>query len=158
MVSILVQQCRSKEKFNRLTAIIWLTDFISLGGTKLLIFYAKILGSIMYCISDQETEIRSAAQIANQGLLNLVRTTSESIELDPLLKTLTLELLSEHVGTRVASLQWINMLHQKDANEMNKFIGDLLPALLLVISDSADEVVLINLQVYYLNFILEIFS
>lgn len=147
MVSILVQQCRSKEKFNRLTAIIWLNEFIALGGTKLLVFYAKILSSIMYCISDQETDIRNAAQLANQGLLNLVRTTSEPFELNQLLNTLTLELLSEHVGTRVASLQWINMLHQKDSTEMNKSIGDLLPALLKTISDSADEVVLINLQV-----------
>lgn len=39
------------------------------------------------------------------------------------------------------------MLHEKDANEMNKFIGDLLPALLKTLSDTADEVVLINLQV-----------
>jgi vacuole morphology and inheritance protein 14 len=147
MVSILVQQCRSKEKFNRLTAIIWLNEFINLGGTKLLVFYAKILSSIMYCISDQEADIRSAAQIANQGLLNLVRTTNEPFELNQLLNTLTLELLSEHVGTRVASLQWINMLHQKDSVEMNKSIGDLLPALLKTISDSSDEVVLINLQV-----------
>lgn len=147
MINILVQQCRSKEKFNRLTAIIWLTEFINLGGTKLLIFYAKILSSVMYCISDLESEIRSAAQTANQGLLNLVRTTAEPFELNPLLSTLTLELLSEDIGTRVAALQWINMLHQKDSAEMNKSISDLLPALLKTISDSAEEVVLINLQV-----------
>lgn len=147
MVIILVQQCKSKEKFNRLTAIIWLTEFINLGGTKLLIFYAKILGSVMYCISDQESDISVAAQSANQSLLNLVRTTMEPFDLDPLLSVLTMELLSEHIGTRVAALQWINMLHQKDATEMNKSIGDLLPALLKTISDSADEVVLINLQV-----------
>ena len=52
------------------------------------------------------------------------------------------------VTTRVAALTWINMLHEKDANEMNKFIGDLLPALLKTLSDTADEVVLINLQVH----------
>lgn len=39
------------------------------------------------------------------------------------------------------------MLHEKDSVEMNKFIPDLLPALLKTLSDSADEVVLINLQV-----------
>ena len=39
------------------------------------------------------------------------------------------------------------MLHVKDAAEMNKSIGDLLPALLKAVSDSADEVVLMNLQV-----------
>lgn len=39
------------------------------------------------------------------------------------------------------------MLHEKDSSEMSKYIGDLLPALLKTLSDTADEVVLINLQV-----------
>mmetsp|Transcript_24960 Transcript_24960/g.36819 ORF Transcript_24960/g.36819 Transcript_24960/m.36819 type:complete len:706 (-) Transcript_24960:121-2238(-) len=147
MVNILVSQSRSKERFNRLTAVIWLHEFIGLGGTQLLAFYAPILGSIMFCISDQEQEIRKAAQDANQGLLSLVRTTAEEFELGPLLRTLTIELLSPQVTTRVAALSWINMLHEKDSTEMNKFIGDLLPALLKTLSDTADEVVLINLQV-----------
>jgi len=147
MVHVLVAQCRSKEKSNRLTAMTWMMDFIKLGGTRLLPFYAGILGSIMACISDPEPEICSTTRNANQGLINLVKTTSEIFELNPLLHTLTIELLSEHVTTRVAALHWINMLHEKDAQEMNKSIGDLLPALLKTISDPADEVVLINLQV-----------
>ena len=101
----------------------------------------------MYCISDQENEIRTAANDANQSLLNLVRTTTKEFGLGPLLRTLTMELLSPHVTTRVASLSWINMLHEKDPLEMNRYISDLLPALLKTLSDSADEVVLINLQV-----------
>jgi vacuole morphology and inheritance protein 14 len=101
----------------------------------------------MHCISDQENEIKVAANDANQSLLNLVRTTTKEFELGPLLRTLTMELLSPQVTTRVASLSWINMLHEKDPLEMNRFISDLLPALLKTLSDSADEVVLINLQV-----------
>jgi vacuole morphology and inheritance protein 14 len=101
----------------------------------------------MYCISDQENDIRTAAKEANHSLLNLVRTTTKEFDLGPLLKTLTIELLSPQVTTRVASLSWINMLHEKDPLEMNRFISDLLPALLKTLSDSADEVVLINLQV-----------
>ena len=31
MVSILVSQCNSKERFNRLTAITWVHEFINLG-------------------------------------------------------------------------------------------------------------------------------
>jgi len=147
MVNILVGQCRSKEKANRLTAMTWLVDFINLGKTKLLPFYASILGSIMHCISDPEPDIVTVTVIANQGLMNLARTTREEFDLSPLLQALTVELLSEHVTTRVAALHWINMLHEKDPQEMNKSIGDLLPALLKTISDTAEEVVLINLQV-----------
>lgn len=147
MVSILVNQCRAREKSNRLTALIWISEFITLGGTRLIQYYSGILGSIMYCISDIETDIRQAATTANTGLMALVRATTEPFELLPIIHTLTVELLSEHVTTRVASLHWIYMLHEKDSNEINKFIGDILPALLKTVSDNADEVVLINLQV-----------
>ena len=147
MVPILVAQCRSKERSNRLTAMTWIAEFISLGGTRLLPFYAGILSSIMYCISDPEPEVCQITRQANQRLMTLVKTTSDLFELHSFLHTLTLELLSEFVSTRVAALHWIHMLHEKDPDEMNKSIGDLLPALLKTVSDSADEVVLMNLQV-----------
>jgi vacuole morphology and inheritance protein 14 len=133
MVNILVGQCRSKEKSNRLTGLMWIQDFIQLGGTRLLMFYSGLLGSIMYCISDPEHEIRQVAKSASQSLMNLMRATQESFELKPLLQTLTMELLSEHVTTRVASLNWIYMLHEKLPQEMNKYIHDILPALQFVI-------------------------
>jgi vacuole morphology and inheritance protein 14 len=147
MVPILVQQCRSKERSNRLTAMTWMTEFIYLGNTRLLPFYAGILSSIMYCISDAEPDVCEKTRQANQRLMALVNSTDELFELEPFLHTLTMELLSEHVSTRVAALHWIHMLHEKDSQEMNKSIGDLLPALLKAVSDSADEVVLMNLQV-----------
>jgi len=47
----------------------------------------------------------------------------------------------------MAALRWINMLLEKQAQEMNKFIGDLLPALLKTLSDDSDDVVLMNIKV-----------
>lgn len=79
--------------------------------------------------------------------MNLVKTTTVEFELNKIITTLTMDLLSEYVTTRVACLHWLYMLHEKDPVKMNAFIGDLLPALLKTISDNADEVVLINLQV-----------
>lgn len=147
MVNILVNQCRSRERLIRLTSLTWVTEFIALGGARLISYYSGMLGSIMYCISDAESEIKAAATLANSGLMNLMRNTSEPFELMPIIHTLTVELLSEYVTTRLASLQWMYMLHEKDPVEMNKFISDILPALLKTISDTADEVVLMNLQV-----------
>jgi vacuole morphology and inheritance protein 14 len=147
MVPILVQQCRSKERSNRFTAMSWLTEFILLGNTKLLPFYAGILSSIMHCISDAEADVCEKARLANQRFMALINSTEDVFELEPILRTLTNELLSEHVSTRVATLHWIHMLHEKDHQEMNKSMGDLLPALLKTVSDPADEVVLMNLQV-----------
>lgn len=147
MVNILVNQCHSKERANRHMAVLWMTEFIALGGSHLQQHYSAIIGSLIHCISDAEPDIAAATKNANAGLMNLVKTTTEPFELKSIIQTLTTDLLSEYVTTRVTCLHWIYMLHEKDAVKMNVFIDDLLPALLKTISDTADEVVLINLQV-----------
>ncbi|KAG5176145.1 vacuolar protein 14 C-terminal Fig4p binding-domain-containing protein [Tribonema minus] len=147
MVSILVGQCNSKERSNRLTAITWVQEFIALGGERLLLFYSDLLSAIMQCISDPEDDICAVAGQTNRDLLELVRGTSRGFELSPLLQSLTAELSSDHVPTRMAALHWLNMLLEKAPAEMGRYIEDLLPALLHTLSDESDEVVLLNLQV-----------
>ena len=61
MVDILVNQCNSKERLNRLTAITWSAEFINLGGDSLLPFYSSLLGAVSHCIGDTEVEIRQVA-------------------------------------------------------------------------------------------------
>mmetsp|Transcript_7055 Transcript_7055/g.20742 ORF Transcript_7055/g.20742 Transcript_7055/m.20742 type:complete len:486 (-) Transcript_7055:688-2145(-) len=147
MIGILVSQCYGKVRFNRLTAISWVNEFIELGGNRLIPFSSELLGSIMHCISDNDLEIRQVAGHANGSLLNLVKQTAREFELSPLVQILTSGLGSHHIPTRMAALRWINMLLDKAAGAMNKFISGLLPALLGTLSDEADEVVLTNLEV-----------
>lgn len=45
-----------------------------------------------------------------------------------------------------AALEWINMLLEKSPSDMGRFIQELLPSLLNALTDSADDVVLMNLQ------------
>lgn len=147
MVTILVLQCNSKERLNRLIAITWISEFIHLGGDALLPFHSEILGAVMRTISDEEVEIRQVAELTNNDLLTVVRETSNPFDLSPLLTTLTGELMSTDVATKMAALRWINMLLEKKSQEMNKYIADILPVLLKTLSDPSDPVVLLNLQV-----------
>jgi vacuole morphology and inheritance protein 14 len=147
IIPILMEQSRSKERTNRLVAMTWLNDFIDIGKTALLKFYAVMLGSIMFCTSDPDKEINSLTKKANLSLMSLIQSTSIKFDLDPLLQTLTRELVSEFVTTRLAALHWVSMLHEKDPEEMNKSIGNLLPVLLKTVSDEDDEAVLLDLQV-----------
>ena len=151
IISILVVQCQSKERLNRLTAITWLQELIHhphSGGDALLPFHADILGAIMWCISDGEKEIRLVAERANDDLLALVRDTKGPFALPPLLETLTKELLEkEDVPTKMAALRWINMLMEKRKSDMDVFAEDILPVLLRTLSDPSDPVVLLDLQV-----------
>jgi hypothetical protein len=74
-----------------------LIEFIGLGGENLISFYPAILGSIMYCISDTETDIFKAAQSGNQKFIELVRLTECSFPFAPIVRTSTLELLAPQV-------------------------------------------------------------
>jgi len=151
IVSILVNQCHSKERLNRLTAITWLAELIHhpySGGDALLPYHDLILGAIMRCISDGEIEIRLVAERTNDDLLVLVRDTQGDFLLTQLLDTLTSELLhKEDVPTKMAALRWINMLMEKRHKDMEEHIPRMLPVLLRTLSDPSDPVVLLNLQV-----------
>jgi vacuole morphology and inheritance protein 14 len=150
-ISILGQQCQSKERLNRLTAITWLAELIRhphAGGDALLPFHSEILLAILWCISDGEKEIRLVSERTNLDLLALLRHTQGTFELPPLLDALTKELLEkEDVPTKMAALRWINMLMEKRKADMDVFTEDLLPVLLRTLSDPSDAVVLLDLQV-----------
>mmetsp|Transcript_2500 Transcript_2500/g.3675 ORF Transcript_2500/g.3675 Transcript_2500/m.3675 type:complete len:696 (-) Transcript_2500:54-2141(-) len=147
MVSILVRQSGSKDRANRLAAITWIQEFITLGGERLILFYSDLLSAVMKCISDSEIDIQEVAGKTNQNLLELVRITTKEFDIAPLLRSLTAELSSNHIPTRIAALHWLNMLLEKAPGEMGRYIEQLLPALLRTLSDESDDVVMLNLQV-----------
>ncbi|KAL7560656.1 hypothetical protein ACA910_001339 [Epithemia clementina (nom. ined.)] len=150
VVAILVAQCQSKERLNRLTASTWLAEIIHhpySGGDAILPFHSKILGAILFCISDGEKEIRLVAERTNDVMLSIVRKTLATFELPSLLETLTGELLAkDDVPTKMACLRWINMLMEKRKSDMYAFTEALLPVLLRTLSDPSDTVVLLDLQ------------
>lgn len=65
IIRVLARQCLCEEKFNRVTAVWWLHQFIKLGGQKLVTMYAQLLESVLHCISDPEPELREEAKATN---------------------------------------------------------------------------------------------
>jgi len=151
IVSILVYQCESKERLNRLTSVTWLSVLIhhpDSGGEKLLPFHAEVLGAILTCISDLEVEIRKVAERANSDLLGLLRDTKNDFELEVLLETLIKEMSQkDDVPTKVAVLKWVNMLLEKRKRDIDVYIDRLMPPLLQLLKDQSDSVVLLTVQV-----------
>lgn len=151
LVSILVNQCMSKDRLNRLTAITWIEELIHhpySGGDALLPHHSEVLDAILYCISDSEEQICIVAERTNGNLISLVRDTQGDFQLAPLLQTLTEKLITkDDVPTKMASLRWINMLLEKRRGDMTEFVPKLLKVLLKTLSDTSDSVVLFTLQV-----------
>ena len=63
MAEILVQRAGSSEEFTRLTALTWIHEFVKLGGSQLVPYYAAILGALLPCISDGEEKIRAVSPV-----------------------------------------------------------------------------------------------
>eukprot|EP00956_Cyclotella_meneghiniana_P020467 scaffold36269_cov40-Cyclotella_meneghiniana.AAC.4 len=124
LIAILVHQCLSKDRLNRLTAVTWIEELIRhpvSGGDALLPHHADVLGAILYCISDSEEQICVVAERTNADLLSLVRDTKGDFRIAPLLDTLTEKIMNkDDVPTKMASLRWINMLLEKRRGDMTE--------------------------------------
>ena len=142
MVTILVDQCKSRERFPRLQAITWVREFIALGRERLSDRYADLLGAVLHCISDAEEEIRDMSGVANDALRELVRETAPAaFSLAALHAQLLKDLKTHDTHTKKNVLEWMAMLLDKAPDEMEAHIGDLLPALLGKLDDADDDVV-----------------
>ena len=77
MVDVLIgQTARERDKFNRVTAVEWLVQFMLLGGAQGLAgVYAPLAAAVLRCLSDPEPEIAGEAAKANAELMLLVRAT-----------------------------------------------------------------------------------
>ena len=136
MVATLVMHCKSKNILARITAILWIKEFVLLGKEQLVPHYGELLEAILAGTGHQEEEIRTTTAGANSVLMDLVERTTKELDLSPLLERLTLHLVNENESTRMTSHRWICMLLEKCPNEMNACVDDYFFALLRTLEDS----------------------
>lgn len=152
MVPILVGQSLSPQKFNRITAMTWLLEFVRLKGQDLASLYHEILSSVLYCISDSEVEIRKVAQEIDNLLLQTVKSSEDGMELDSLLAVIKQQLESPQsanasLESRKTALKWISMLLDKQAKPMLVHVKVLSSIMLATLSDNSDEIVVLTVEV-----------
>ncbi|KAI4302129.1 hypothetical protein MLD38_037913 [Melastoma candidum] len=148
MAEILVQRAGSQDEFTRLTAITWISEFVKLGGDQLIPYYADILGAILPCISDKEEKIRGVARESNEELRGMYADPAEGFDVGAILSLSKRHLFSEWEATRIEALNWIWTLLKRHRVEVLSFLNDIFDTLLKVLSDPADEVVLLVLEVH----------
>mmetsp|Transcript_9889 Transcript_9889/g.19418 ORF Transcript_9889/g.19418 Transcript_9889/m.19418 type:complete len:729 (+) Transcript_9889:206-2392(+) len=89
IVSILTHQCASAQKFNRLTAVMWIQQFLEIFKERLTPAYASIAGVLLNCLSDSEADIKTVADKAHTSILDLVRSGTNEFNLRPLISVVT---------------------------------------------------------------------
>ena len=167
MVAVLIAQtARDRDKFNRVTAVEWLTQFMLLGGTQLAGVYSPLAAAVLKCLSDPEPEIAGEAAKANSELMMLVRATPPtsagagtaaaaaggaaaaavptpsgggiSFDAAPLVAVVTAEVRSKDKATRSAALRWVTLLLSIAPVDVMADVDAVLDALLSNLGDTTD--------------------
>ncbi|OMO93978.1 Armadillo-like helical [Corchorus olitorius] len=162
MAEILVQRAASPDEFTRLTAITWINEFVKLGGDQLVPYYADILGAILPAISDKEEKIRVVARETNEELRSIKADPAEAFDVGAILSIARRQLHSGDDPTRIEALHWISTLLNRHRAEVGggyllicytwlcvlQFLNDIFDTLLKALSDKADAVVLLVLDIH----------
>jgi len=147
IVHVLAQHSSSQDKFSRLTAVTWIHTLISHGREKLLPFAAKVLDCVLSSLSHSEDEIRVASSRADETLRKLLQTSNEEkFEMHTLMHSLSSHLGSSHVGTLIASLDWVHMLLRKSAPRVMQLSSQIWPALFKCLSNPSEDVVRLDIE------------
>eukprot|EP00039_Didymoeca_costata_P005784 m.84543 g.84543 ORF g.84543 m.84543 type:complete len:714 (-) comp12972_c0_seq1:1852-3993(-) len=165
MVDILLPFCEtSKHNLCRFMSVRWLRTFISLAKEDMLPFAPDIVQAILPCLSmSVDTKLRTLADLTNGDLMVLIAETNldqeaqegkeeeenagRAFNYPQVLKVLTAQLGNDSVATRVATLSWFSMLRSKMPKQTFHHVQKFSPALLKSLSDGADKVVRMDLQV-----------
>ncbi|PFH51323.1 hypothetical protein AMATHDRAFT_75047 [Amanita thiersii Skay4041] len=102
--------------------------------------------------SNSGSRSHSPVSVSSQGgIVNIPPTQTPPEEADPIdyqatVNELTIQFLSEFEETRVATLKWLIMLHQKAPKKILAMDDGTFPALLKTLSDTSEEVIKYDLQ------------
>ena len=112
------------------------------------------LSAVLPCLAydDEERKVVREKSIAfNTAQMNLVKKENEGdknkLDLPAVMDVLTKQLHRGTVPSKVAALRWIYHLFIQIPVEMFKYIDDIFPVLLNKLSDTSDEVVILDLEV-----------
>ncbi|GMT30694.1 hypothetical protein PFISCL1PPCAC_21991, partial [Pristionchus fissidentatus] len=142
MLNVLVVHSHEDESpMARKIALVWLDDLTRLLGTKLLFHLAPLLTAALPSIDNDSLKARAM----NTKLLELVTQTAD-LDVDKVV-----EVLLKHIGhskreTKVAVLNWIQHLYTTHPEKLFAHMERIFPILLKTLSDSSDEVLLLDLH------------
>lgn len=150
IVPILVPQCNVNDQYQHvtsLTAMSWVNETITSGKEAVLGLCGELLNGILPGVSHGAPGVEDVARKAYAALLELVKSTSETIPVKSILLAILSQVSHQRVPTRLAALGWILALHKRCAPELMSHIPELFPVLIRLLTDASEDVVRYNLKV-----------
>ncbi|CAD5206876.1 unnamed protein product [Bursaphelenchus okinawaensis] len=140
MINILVAHTNTSPPAREI-ALIWLNQFCVFYNKSILNNLSAMLSA---CLGWLHNEKLKASEL-NKRLSELVDPTTD-IHLDSVVDVLSDHLRHEETQTRIASLNWIRLLHSTYPKAMFAYMNRLFPVLLDLLMDSADDVLMLDIM------------
>ncbi|KAF1768632.1 hypothetical protein GCK72_000444 [Caenorhabditis remanei] len=143
MINVLVVHTHENEPFlARKLSLIWLEEFVKLYKEELLVMLSTCLVGILPSIVEHELR----ADAVNRLMMTLVGENKlEQDILDKTIEVLLKYIKYDIVETRVTVLNWIRHLHSSMPGQLFVHMHRIFPVLLNTLSDTSDEVLLLDL-------------
>ncbi|CAJ0944419.1 unnamed protein product, partial [Mesorhabditis belari] len=126
---------------SRKVALIWMNELSKLYGSRLVPQLSVCLKAILPVLYSEA----SIARQVNESLLGIISPDAE-MDMGDVVQNLLQFLGHQQRETRLASLNWIRHLHEKQPNKLFTHMETIFPQLLSSLSDSSDEVLLLDLH------------
>ncbi|CAG9533351.1 unnamed protein product [Cercopithifilaria johnstoni] len=142
MINVLiVHACGEGNTLTRMTALIWLNHFLKMHTVGLLQYLSSFLTAVLPCLNDSQLK----AKEINTHLMELLSENAD-IEYDAVIKVLLKHIKYEFRDTRMAVLNWISRMHITAPAKLFSYMDRVFPLLLSLLSDTCDDVLLLDLQ------------
>ncbi|PAV80574.1 hypothetical protein WR25_19116 [Diploscapter pachys] len=145
LVNVLIAHAHENEpSLSRKLAVIWMDEFVELYKTNFVVYIPSYLTAILPALNNDSLK----AKTVNEHLLALVNEKSDVDQqtMDHIIDVLLKHITYEHRDTRLAVLIWIRNLHTAHPAKLFMHMSRIFPVLLTMLSDTSDEVLLLDLQ------------
>jgi vacuole morphology and inheritance protein 14 len=123
------------------TALVWVQEFLTLYQNELIEFSIQLIVKILPLLSSVNEKVRNMAGICNTDLFKIIQGADQSLlDLTNFTQMLVKLFLGESEPTKIASLDWMIMLHKKCPSLVFSPTDGTFPMLLKTFSESSDEV------------------
>jgi vacuole morphology and inheritance protein 14 len=125
IIAILLPHTRSFADENTQTiALTWLNECVRLAGPVVKSTLKDVVAAVLPCLAHKNITIRSLAAECDGNLRDLLadddaaEVGGTALDYDGVINALTLQFLNESEKTRIASLEWLTMLHRKSPEKV----------------------------------------
>ncbi|KAG7754155.1 hypothetical protein KL911_002631 [Ogataea haglerorum] len=141
IIDLLITSLDSTEELIQLVALQWLVALLEISPESFIVFMAKLLAVLLSTISHSNKQLREISVLLNSKLMELAANNHYDINYTLIVNQLTLQFLNEKESTRLASLDWLIMLHEKDPIKFLEHSDNTFVTLLKAMNDQSDKVI-----------------